>query len=120
MKLDQFTTMRGYQLAATRTNGHLIDAMLNGEQGEEIRNGLKLKRIQFDTAPHLWQQLESICSLLDCSKRQFLEMAISEAIERAEGNFQQAFKDASGLDISEAYPAEPNEYDYSRALDSND
>ena len=105
MKLDQFTTMRGYQLAATRTNGKIIDAMLNGEQGEEIREGLKLKRIQFDTSPKLWERLESICSMLDCSKREFLEMVISEAIDRAEENFQQAFQDASGMDIADAFPA---------------
>lgn len=106
MKLDQFTTMRAYQLAVTRfTNGHLVDAFLNSEQGDEIRDSLKLKRIQFDTSPQLWDRLESICSTLDCSKREFLEMAISEAIDRAESTFQDAFKDASGMDIADAFPA---------------
>lgn len=105
MKLDQFTTMRGYQLAASRTNGNLIDAFLNSEQGDEIREGLKLKRIQFDTAPQLWERLENICSTLDCSKREFLEMAIAEAIDRAESRFQQAFQEASGMDVADAFPA---------------
>lgn len=105
MNLDQFTTMRGYQLAASRNNPAIIDAMLQGEQGDSIREGLKLKRIQFDTSPLLWEKLESICNTLDCSKREFLEMAISEAIHRADQNFQKAFEEAAGVDLAEAFPA---------------
>lgn len=105
MNLDQFTTMRGYQLAASRNNPAIIDAMLQSEQGDSIREGLKLKRIQFDTSPLLWEKLESICSMLDCSKREFLEMAISEAIYRADQNFQKAFEEAAGVDLAEAFPA---------------
>jgi hypothetical protein len=105
MNLDQFTTMRGYQLAATRNGSQIIDAMLDGEQGDTLREGLKLKRIQFDTSPLLWEKLENICHTLDCSKRQFLEMAISEAIYRADQNFQKAFEEAAGVDLAEAFPA---------------
>lgn len=105
MKLDQFITMRGYEMASNHMNAHLIDVMLNGEQGDEIRSNLKLKRIQFDTSPHLWEKLENVCSMLDCSKRQFLEMVISEAIDRSEEGFARAFEEASGKDLSEAFPS---------------
>lgn len=106
MNLDQFTTMRGYQLAATRTNGKLLDALLtDADQGDQLRTQLKLKRIQFDTSPLLFERLENICGLLECSKREFLEMAISEAIYRADVNFQQAFQDAAGVDLADAFPA---------------
>jgi len=92
-------------MAASRNNSVLIDAMLQGEQGDSIREGLKLKRIQFDTSPLLWEKLENVCGLLDCSKREFLEMAISEAIHRAEENFHKAFEEAAGVDLAEAFPA---------------
>jgi len=83
MKLDHFTTMRGYQLAATKASAPLIDAMLNGDQGDSIRDRLKLKRIQFDAVASLAEELESVCGLLDCSKRQFLEGAVWEALDKA-------------------------------------
>lgn len=81
----------------------MVDHFLNGEQGDQIREELKLKRIQFDTAPQLADRLESVCSLLNCSKREFLELAVSEAIDQAEYVFMAAFKDAHGQDFMDVY-----------------
>jgi hypothetical protein len=103
MKLNQFAQMRGFQQSHETTGAFLVDGALNGEQGDEVRETLKLKRIQFDTAPQLYDQLESVCSLLECSKREFLEMAVFEAIERAETVFMDSYKDASGRDFMEDF-----------------
>jgi hypothetical protein len=104
MTLDQYTTMRGYQQAETFTGSTLVDLLI-ADQGEQAPEALKLKRIQFDTTPALNARLESVCQLLSCTKRHFLEMAISEAIQRADANFQKAFHEAAGVDLAEAYPA---------------
>ena len=95
--------MAGYQQAAEFGNPAVLDQFLNGEQGDAIRADLKLKRIQFDTVPELAEKLENICSILSCSKRVFLEMAVSEAIEAAQAQFGQAFHDAYGVEFAEAH-----------------
>lgn len=105
MKLAQFTTMAGYLQASQFNNQRLVDHFLDGDQGDQIRSEMKLKRIQFDTSPDLAEKLESVCSLLDCSKRVFLEMAVREAIEAAEAQFDDAFKDAFGMGFVEALEA---------------
>ena len=95
--------MRGFQQSHNALASPMVDHFLNGEKGDELRAELKLKRIQFDTSPQLAEQLESVCSLLECSKREFLEMAVYEAIERAEDVFMQSYKDASGRDFMEDF-----------------
>lgn len=94
MNLHQFVTMRGYQKAAAIKAPALIDAMLGSDDGDRIREDLKLKRIQFDTSENLWMWLNQTCELLDCSKRDFLEMAISEALKRSEEEYEKAFQRA--------------------------
>ena len=44
--------MRGYQQAAQFGNPKFLDHFLDSEQGDQIRQDLKLKRIQFDTTPN--------------------------------------------------------------------
>ena len=56
---------------------------------------------QFDTAPELYAKVESVCSMLDCSKRQFLEMAVVDAINKAESVFAETYKQASGRELGE-------------------
>ena len=103
MKLDKFAQMRGFQCSHSTTGSGLIDGVLNGEQGDALRADLKLKRIQFDTASQLFEELESVCDLLDCSKREFLEMAVSEAIDRAQAFFMDSYKEASGRDFMDDF-----------------
>lgn len=102
MKLEQFATMRGLQLAHTRNGNAMLDHMLNSEDGAKLREDLKLRRVQFDTYPHLADEIDRITGVLDCSKRHFMEMAVWDAIDRAEARFQEAFAEAAGCDISEA------------------
>jgi hypothetical protein len=103
MNLNQFSQMRGFQHSHQTTGGFIIDSALSGETGDEIRETLKLKRIQFDTSPQLADQLENCCSLLECSKREFLEMAVSEAIDRATDVFMESYKQASGRDFMDDF-----------------
>lgn len=104
MKLDQFATMRGMQTAHNITNQPILDSMLNdAESGAKIREEVLTKRIQFDTTPGLFANLESVCQLLECSKREFLQMAVSEAIARAESVFSSAFEDTAGQSFIEAF-----------------
>jgi hypothetical protein len=103
MNLNQFAQMRGFQQSHQTTGAFIVDHALNGEQGDEMRETLKLKRIQFDTVPQLYDQLESVCSLLECSKREFLEMAVYEAIDRAQIVFMDSYKAASGRDFMDDF-----------------
>lgn len=105
MKLSQFAQMTGFHEARQASGTIFVDHFLNGAQGDQIREELKLKRIQFDAPPQLSERLESVCSLLDCSKREFLEMAVWEACELAEDTFMSAFKEAHGRDFADVYPA---------------
>jgi hypothetical protein len=103
MNLDQYSKMRGYENALTSTNSQFVDHLLASDQGDEIRKTILTKRLQFDTTPELFNQVESTCSLLQCSKREFLEMAVCEAISKSEGVFMDAFKEASGRDFMDVY-----------------
>ena len=102
MKLDQFATMRGMQYAHISTNQGFLDHLLNdAENGPKIRQDILSKRIQFDTTPELFAALESVCSLLECSKREFLQMAVGEAINRAQTVFATAYEQVSGQPLGE-------------------
>jgi hypothetical protein len=96
MNIETFAKMRALQEASTSGNQHLIDHFLDGEQGDELRAELKLKRIQFDTNAGLCDKLEQTCNLLDCSKRVFLEMAVIEAIQKAEKTFMETYESEMG------------------------
>jgi hypothetical protein len=96
MNIEMFSKMRALQEVSAAGNQHLIDHFLDGEQGDELRTELKLKRIQFDTNAGLVEKLEQVCNLLDCSKRIFLEMAVIEAIQKAESTFMQTYHSEMG------------------------
>lgn len=103
MKLTQFAQMRGFENAYNSFHQHAIDSLLNSEQGEQIRKELLTKRLQFDCLPELHAEVESICGLLDCSKREFLQMAVQEAIEKAQSTFMDSFKEVDGRDFCDVY-----------------
>jgi len=103
MNLENFAKMRGLELAHTSSNTSLMDIVLASEQGNEIREKVLTKRIQFDTTPQLFEELESVCSLLGCSKREFLEMAVVEALDKARSVFEDAFKESYGQEFIEVF-----------------
>lgn len=102
MQVESFAKMRALQSAHTSTNQGFVDHLLSGPQGDEIRTGLKLKRLQFDTAPALYEDVEQICGLLDCSKREFLQMAITEAVDKAKATFFATYEETAGAPFGEA------------------
>lgn len=99
MNLETFAQMRGLQAAHTSGNTQFLDHILASEQGDEIRAKFLTKRIQFDTRPELFAELENVCSLLDCSKREFLEMAVTDALARAVQVFGESYAGAAGRDF---------------------
>lgn len=102
MKLEQFATMRGMQHAHISTNQAVLDHLLNdAENGPKIRQDLLSKRIQFDTTPELFAALENVCSMLECSKREFLQMAVWEAVDRAQAVFATAYEQVAGQPLGE-------------------
>jgi hypothetical protein len=106
MKLDQYAAMRAMQTAHNMTNQPILDAMLNdADHGPQIRAEVLTKRIQFDTNPALFAKLESVCALLDCSKREFLEMAVIDAIDRAETTFGDVFQNVYGKAFEDVFAA---------------
>ena len=103
MDLENFAKLRGLNQAYIASNSGFIDHLLNSEQGAEIRKTVFTKRLQFDTTPELYAEVESICSLLNCSKREFLEMAVCDGINKAQEIFMASFKDGSGRDFMDVY-----------------
>lgn len=99
MKLETFATMRALESAHTSTNQFWVDKALDSESGEEVRENLKLKRLQFDCAPSLHEEVENICLLLNCSKREFLEMAVRDSLEKAQDTFLSTYAETTGHDF---------------------
>lgn len=102
MKLDQFAQYAAFKTVRETFNSNLVESFLSGPQGDEVCAQLSLKRLQFDTHQQLYSRVESVCSLLDCSKREFLEMAVWEACEKAEKVFGAAYKEAAGHEFGES------------------
>ena len=102
MKLNQFAAMRGFESARAVAGTALIDHFAQGEQGGELREKFLNKRIQFDTHAVLFDELEKVCSMLDCSKREFLEIVVAEGCQKAQQVFAESFEQAGGVDHLEA------------------
>jgi hypothetical protein len=96
MKIETFATMRALQFAHDSLHHPIIDSMLDSESGDEIRQNLKLKRLQFDCAPSFYEEVEKVCALLDCSKREFMEMAVRDSIEKAQRTFHNIYAETAG------------------------
>lgn len=84
MKLEHFAQMRALESAYISTNQTFVDRLLTDP---ESAKNMPLKRIQFDAWEGMVEELESVCSLLECSKRQFLEGALAEALTNAKAAY---------------------------------
>jgi hypothetical protein len=81
MNLEQFAQMRALESAYTSTNRAFVDHLIATDKAAADQ---MTKRIQFDCAPFLADELEKVCGLLQCSKREFMEGAVVEALDRAQ------------------------------------
>ncbi len=101
MNIEKFAQMKALEAAYITGNSALIDHVLNGPQGDEARETFKLKRLQFDTVPQLYEEVENVCALLGCSKREFLELAVSQAVIDAQKTFSETYHATAGHEFGE-------------------
>lgn len=106
MKLTHFAQMRALESAYVSTNQGFVDHLLRQDeaQGGKLRQDMQLKRIQFDATAGLAEELDSVCGLLDVSKRQFLEGAVWEALDQAKtayfAKLDELARDDSGAQLT--------------------
>ena len=103
MKLTQFAQMRGFESAYQSGNPQILESILNSEQGDEVRSKFLTKRLQFDCVPELHAEVEETCSLLHCSKREFLEMAVRDGLDKGQTIFMDSFKEVDGREFTDVY-----------------
>lgn len=101
MNLENYTKMRALEWADKASNSVLLDHLLAGKQGDGIRETILTKRLQFDTTPELYAEVENVCAMLECSKRQFLEMAVCDAINKTKDLFGATYEQAAGQPFGE-------------------
>lgn len=96
MDIKQFARMRGLQAAHERFSSAVLDHF--PEARDKALEAGVVRRVQFETLPELVEQLEVICGVLGCTRREFLERATLEAISRAQDEFCRSYRDATGED----------------------
>lgn len=86
MKTDELLTLQALKFKQLHTSGsslpgsvvdHLIDSTPQLKE--------KLRNICAFITPELFEEIEGLCGVLDLSKRQFVEMALRDLVEKAKG-----------------------------------
>lgn len=116
--LNALVTEKALRFIAIRRNSDLADAIANDPDHEPQMRGI-LKNVCAKVCVGLSDDIDEICSLLDISKRAFLEAAMLEAVSKARGiidreGVMESIQDGLGL------VATAVDYDASRALDANE
>lgn len=86
MDLDSLIQYKALDELYKRSNSGLLDHFLRDPDTVEQ---LKLKKLQFDVHPELFNDVEMVCSMLDMSKREFLTAATLEALGKAHQAIEQ-------------------------------
>lgn len=94
--IETLATFKALESARLTNNTDLANMVLGTPDGEKY-----FKRVQFETHPAFIERLDSVCGLLDVSKREFLEAAVSDAMDRAQLQFETVFKEATGQEFGE-------------------
>jgi hypothetical protein len=77
MNLDDLIKLQALKLRHTSANGHLLE--------EAIRqNPDKMRNLQAAVSIELFDAVEHVCTMLDLTKRQFIEAAVVDAVNKAE------------------------------------
>jgi len=99
MNIESLSKYKALHVVYSDRGGwHLVEQMgLVSSDGQP----LPLKRIQFDAHESLSFKLEQVCDLLDVSKREFCEIAISEALDKATKVFFATYRDVTGRDFGQ-------------------
>lgn len=94
MNVENIAKMRAMEYAYRRSPGWAADLVMSG--AVEAQGEVKLKRVQFDTSYELSAKLDEVADLLNVSRREFLEAALVEAIQRAEAAFHETYEEVTG------------------------
>lgn len=109
--IDALVTEKSLSLIATSGNRDFLDLVLDGP----IDANLPLKNVCAKVSSELSDEIDKVCDLLNISKRQFLEAAFLEALSKAH-----SIMESEGVHEALNPTVTPDEYDASRALDSNE
>ena len=87
MTLDEMIQFQVLKLKASASlQGRLHDAAVEQAEGK-----IQLRQMCAKVSPQLYDAVENVCQMLDMSKRQFIEAAVSEACTKAEAQIAEAF-----------------------------
>lgn len=104
MNVETLAQYKALNSAYISRNPRLIELVLSGQiksvDGQNPPN-LPLKRIQFDAWEGLSLELEDVCRLLEVSKREFCELAIVEALQKAKTKFFETYREATGEEFGD-------------------
>jgi hypothetical protein len=84
MKTDEILTLKALQLKSTISgsgNSDLVDHFV-AESPEEVKKSLR--NICAFISPQLFERVENVCSNLQMSKRQVVEMALIDFMEKVD------------------------------------
>lgn len=86
MKFDEMIRLQALKLKALNAVGtdNLRDSPIQDRLFAEAFEQGQLRNICAMVSPELFDQVEQACSLLEISKRRFVESALIEAVDRAE------------------------------------
>lgn len=96
-QIEKLATFKALEQSRLSRNADLLDHFIAVGEGEKMG----LKRIQFESHPSLAERLEQVCNMLNVSKREFLEAAVIDAINRATDGFETIYKEATGREFGE-------------------
>ncbi len=96
LKLNHFAQLAALRSAHSTLHRQVLDSFLAGSEGDQDREKFVLKRLQFDTNPALFSKVEIVCTLMNCTKREFLEMAVIDAVDKAWAVFEDTYEEATG------------------------
>lgn len=85
MKFDELVRMKALQLKAIQTGQTTMELVESQLELPKVQKEFKLRQVCAMVSPKLFDQLEATCELLTISKREFITLALIEAIDRAEG-----------------------------------
>jgi len=105
MNVETLSQYKALNSAYLSRNPRLVDLVLSGQiksSDSDNLSSLPLKRIQFDAWEGLSLELESVCELLEVSKREFCELAIVEALAKAKTKFFETYRQATGEEFGGA------------------
>lgn len=82
MKFDTLVRYKALDQVYSLGNRKILDHFLD-QENPIVQEQLGTRKIQFDASAELFKDLEEVVSVLDMSKREFLESAVSDALQKA-------------------------------------